>query len=239
MDNSIVPVITIDGPGGVGKGTQTHILAGRLGWHFLDSGAIYRLLALAAVDAKIELQDAKALAALGTALEITFRSSDQSTLIDLNGQEVSLRIRTEAIGSVASQIAVYPEVRQALLERQRAFAKPPGLVADGRDMGTIVFPNAPLKIYLDATVTVRAARRYAELRGRGIDASLDGLCEDIALRDARDRTRPVAPLVPAKDAVVIDTSNTSIADVAEQIWDLVELRIVRARHGEGAFARKG
>jgi cytidylate kinase len=209
-----IPVITIDGPSGVGKGTVSQLLTRRFGWHFLDSGALYRLTALAARGQDVAFDDVDGLARVARELAVEFRPQEQGDLmIFLLGQEVSKDIRTEQAGNDASRVAAVPAVREALLERQRAFLQPPGLVADGRDMGTTVFPAAPLKIFLTASAEVRAQRRYNQLKEKGFDANLHSLFVEIAERDERDRNRTVSPLRPAADAVVIDTSTLGIDEV--------------------------
>lgn len=209
-----IPVITIDGPSGVGKGTVSQLLTRRFGWHFLDSGALYRLTALAARRQDVAFDDVDRLARVARELAVEFRPQEQGDLmIFLLGQEVSKDIRTEQAGNDASRVAAVPAVREALLERQRAFLQPPGLVADGRDMGTTVFPAAPLKIFLTASAEVRAQRRYNQLKEKGFDANLHSLFVEIAERDERDRNRTVSPLRPAADAVVIDTSTLGIDEV--------------------------
>lgn len=223
-----VPVITIDGPSGTGKGTVCQLLAKQLGWHMLDSGAIYRVLAWAAYIKKVDLADANTLAYLAGQLDVSFESDEANPLIYLNDKEVSADIRTPFCASMASKISVFPEVRQALLARQRAFAQAPGLVTDGRDMGTIVFPNASLKLFLDANVDERANRRYQQLINKGIDASLAQVVEELTNRDMRDRNREVAPLVAAKDAIVIDTTHKSIEQVMTDVLDLVKTRITHS-----------
>ncbi len=210
----MVPVITVDGPSGVGKGTVSQLLARRFGWHFLDSGALYRLTALAARRRAAPFDDALALAEVARALAVEFRPSESGDVnIFLEGQEVTNDIRTEQAGNDASRVAALPAVREALLARQRAFLQTPGLVADGRDMGTTVFPAAPLKIFLTASAEVRAQRRYNQLKEKGLDANLRSLYAEIAERDERDRNRAVSPLKPADDAVVIDTSELGIEQV--------------------------
>jgi cytidylate kinase len=209
-----IPVITIDGPSGVGKGTVSQLLTRRFGWHFLDSGALYRLTALAARGQDVAFDDVDGLARVARELAVEFRPQEQGDLmIFLLGQEVSKDIRTEQAGNDASRVAAVPAVREALLKRQRAFLQPPGLVADGRDMGTTVFPAAPLKIFLTASAEVRAQRRYNQLKEKGFDANLHSLFVEIAERDERDRNRTVSPLRPAADAVVIDTSTLGIDEV--------------------------
>jgi len=213
----VAPVIAVDGPSGVGKGTLCRLLATHYGWQLLDSGALYRLTALAASRHAIALDDAPALATLAQQLDVVFEArSDAEPLIRLEGEVVNQAIRTEQAGMAASQVAAIGAVRAALLQRQRDFRQPPGLVADGRDMGTVVFPDAPVKIFLDASAEVRAQRRYQQLKQQGVDVTLDVLVREIADRDARDRQRAVAPLQAAADAITIDTSNLSITAVLER-----------------------
>ena len=220
---SQVPVITIDGPSGSGKGTVAQILATELGWHFLDSGALYRILAYAAQQRGIPLDDQAKLADLALTLPVTFSTTDAK--ISLDGIDIKDEIRTEAAGNAASQVAVIPAVRTALLARQRAFQLAPGLVADGRDMGTVVFPEAPVKVFLTASAEERARRRYNQLIEKGLDANLPTLVADIAERDQRDTTRTVAPLVPALDAVIVDTSDLDIAQTVTRVRNLVRQRL--------------
>lgn len=217
-----IPVITVDGPGGSGKGTLSHRLASYLRWHFLDSGAIYRLLALAAKRQGIAWDDEAALVKLAPRLEVIFESD--SPRIVLAGDDVTMAIRTEQCGAGASQVGTMVKVREALLERQQAFKKMPGLVADGRDMGTVVFPEADLKVFLEANPQERAKRRQFQLKQQGIDVSLDDLFTEIASRDKRDRERVVSPLIPAPDAMVIDTTTMSIDKVFEHVLGEVILR---------------
>lgn len=211
------PVIAIDGPSGTGKGTITALIAERLGWHVLDSGAIYRVLGLAAERRGLSLDEAGPLASLAEALPLTFSAGK----VLLSDEDVSDAIRTEEAGAAASRVAAHPPVRAALLEWQRRMARPPGLVADGRDMGTVVFPQAPLKIFLDASPEIRADRRYKQLKEKGLDANLPKLVADIRERDARDRSRPVAPLRAAEDAVLVDSSRMSIAEVFDRVLEEV------------------
>jgi cytidylate kinase len=212
--SSPIPVITVDGPSGVGKGTLSQQLARHLGWHFLDSGALYRLLGLAARRQGVEFTDEPALEVLALKLDVRFLPSGQGeTTILLSNQDVTREIRTEQAGNDASRVAAVPAVRAALLQRQRDFRQLPGLVADGRDMGTTVFPDAPLKFFLTASAEVRAERRYKQLKEKGLDASLTTLLAEIAERDERDRTRSVSPLKPAEDAIIIDTSHLGIDEV--------------------------
>ena len=215
-----VPVITIDGPSGAGKGTAARLIALELGFHLLDSGAIYRILGLAATDAGIELDDIKALVALSNSLDLRFPYNAQGTEIMLNGVSVGDQLRTQAVADAASQVAVHPPVRDALMGLQRRQARDPGLVGDGRDLGTIVFPDANLKIFLDASVEVRAERRYLELIQSGQTVERSAILRDLEIRDVRDRTRKVAPLVPADDAYVIDSSDKTAAQVVADVRDL-------------------
>ena len=220
-----IPVIAIDGPSGVGKGTVARSLARKLGWHFLDSGSLYRILALAARKAGIADRDEAAVAALAPKLDIKFDiQDDENESIIVDGEQLAPSVRAEATGALASVIAVYPKVRAALLERQRAFRRPPGLGADGRDMGTVGFPDAPLKIFLDASADERARRRLNQLRKAGIEANIAALREEIRERDVRDRSRSVSPLKPADDAVTIDTTELSVDAVLARVGQLIEAR---------------
>ena len=213
------PVITLDGPSGSGKGTRAGLLAHRLGWNLLDSGAIYRLLAHGAGKAGIDLTDEAALVELAARLDVQFvpgqPGQEQVTLLD--GEDVTRAIRTEQAGAGASKVAALPAVRAALLDRQRAFRAAPGLIADGRDMGTVVFPDAPLKIFLTASVEERARRRYLQLKEKGEAVNLAGLFEEIRARDERDTQRATAPLKPADDAQLLDSTELSIEQVLEKI----------------------
>jgi cytidylate kinase len=224
--SGLAPVIAVDGPSGVGKGMVTRALTARLpGWHLLDSGALYRLLALAAQQAGLDSGNTQAIAALAPKLRIAFGESDlKQEVITLNGEDVTRQVRTETTGGLASRIAASPEVRTALFERQRAFRQAPGLIADGRDMGTVVFPDAILKIFLDASPLERARRRHLQLREAGINANLNDLRAEILQRDERDRGRAVAPLVPATDAVTIDTTALPPAEVLAKVDDLLKSR---------------
>jgi len=224
---SNVVVITIDGPVGVGKGTLALRLARFLGWHTLDSGAIYRVLALAAQKHEVALDDEIGLCQLSESLQVNFQPMPDlsNTQVWLENQDVSRKLRTETCGAAASQLAALPAVRQALLARQRAFQQPPGLVADGRDMGTVVFPDAPLKIFLTASVAARAERRYKQLKQQEIDVTMDSLVSEIALRDQRDMTRAVAPLIPAIDANIVDTTALNIDEVLAQVLHLVAQKL--------------
>ena len=208
-------VLTIDGPSGSGKGTIAARVAGRLGWHLLDSGALYRLVGLSAAWKKVDLDDHAALADLARNLDAVFSEGK----ILLEKQDVTNEIRTEQAGGTASRVAAVPAVRSALLERQRRFAQAPGLVADGRDMGTVVFPSAGVKIFLTASADERARRRYNQLKEKGFAANLAALVEEIRVRDERDATRAVAPLLPARDAVVLDSTELSIDEVTAEVLD--------------------
>lgn len=220
-----IPVITIDGPSGTGKGTLCHKIAQYLNWHVLDSGCIYRVLAYAAIQYKLKLTDAARLIKLLHKLNLSFHMDHDQNLVLLNGKNIFTAIRTEDCGQAASKIAILPTVREALLEQQRAFAKPPGLVTDGRDMGTVVFPDAFLKIYLIATASERANRRYLQLKEKGIDVSLSVVMDEMLKRDSRDLDRLAAPLQPAKDALIVDTSGLTIAKVLDIVLKLVEDRL--------------
>ena len=229
MSNKIdFPVVTIDGPGGAGKGTLCMLLATKLGWHLLDSGAIYRVLAIAANKREIALDDVNSLARLASKLDVRFPIENNQVLIVLDELDVTAEIRTEATGNLASKVAAYPEVRAALLQRQQNFAQQPGLIADGRDMGTVVFPTAELKIFLDASAEERAKRRQLQLQLKGINVNFDNLLQEIQERDFRDRNRPVAPLKPADDAILIDSTSMSIDAVFNQVLQLVNQRFIQA-----------
>ncbi|UPQ81155.1 (d)CMP kinase [Pseudomonas knackmussii] len=221
-----VPVITIDGPSGSGKGTVAALVAAKLGWNFLDSGALYRLLAFAARNHGVDLTNEEALKVLAAHLDVQFGAGKggQGMQIVLEGEEVTQAIRNEQIGAGASQVAALPVVREALLQRQKAFREPPGLVADGRDMGTVVFPDAPLKIFLTASAEERARRRFLQLKDKGDDVNLASLLDEIRARDERDTQREVAPLKPADDAIQLDSTNLSIEQVLGQILSEVAIR---------------
>ncbi|MCK0152945.1 (d)CMP kinase [Alcanivorax sp. S6407] len=212
-------VLTIDGPVSSGKGTVARRVAAGLGWHLLDSGALYRVLGYYARNQGVALDDEAALVPLAKALPVRFVESQGDTAVILDGEDVSNIIRQESVGELASQVAVLQPVRDALLARQQAFAESPGLVADGRDMGTVVFTAAPLKIYLTASAEERARRRFEQLKEKGFGATLATLVEDIRTRDDRDMNREVAPLRPADDAVVIDSTTLSVDDVVNRILD--------------------
>lgn len=219
--NNLVPVITIDGPSGTGKGTLCYKLANHLHWHALDSGAIYRVLAFSAREKNIALDEIEKLVTLAGQLNLKFEY-DEKPQVMLDGRVITHNIRSEQCAQDASKIAAIPEIRQALLMRQRAFADFPGLVTDGRDMGTVVFPDAAVKIYLDASVQERSKRRYLELKEKGIDVSLPGVIDELKQRDARDFARSSSPLRPAADAVHIDTTGLTIAQVFGSVLKLVE-----------------
>ncbi|MDE0063546.1 MAG: (d)CMP kinase [Gammaproteobacteria bacterium] len=214
------PVICVDGPGGSGKSTLAALLADSLQWRHLDSGALYRLVAAAALERGMSLEDREALAGLAARLDFRFEDADPA----VSGEAPGPDIRSEPVGAAASTIAAYPELRSAILSRQRAARRPPGLVADGRDMGTVVFPDAPLKIYLDANPEVRAERRNKQLKNKGLNVSFRALLVGIHERDARDRERAAAPLKPAGDAVVIDSTAMNLDEVLGQALALVRER---------------
>jgi cytidylate kinase len=213
MTTSTIPVVTIDGPTASGKGTVAHLVADRLGFHLLDSGALYRLTALSATRRGVDLNDEHALAKTAEHLPVRFVDGE----IRLAGEDVGQAIRAEAIGNLASRIAALPSVRQALFGLQLGFRQAPGLVADGRDMGTVIFPGAQLKIFLTASVAARAQRRYKQLIDKGFSANMDDLLADLQARDDRDTQRLIAPLVPAEGAHVLDTSSMTVAEAVEQV----------------------
>ncbi|MFT6284171.1 MAG: cytidylate kinase [Arenicella sp.] len=224
----IEPVITIDGPSGAGKGTASTLLAKKLGWHFLDSGAIYRVLAVASLHHQIPADDESGLLPLASGLDVNFETTEYGVRVILEGEDVSDTIRTEEVGATASKIAALPSIREALLRRQRGFKQAPGLVADGRDMGTVVFPEAQVKIFLTASAEERADRRFNQLKDKGHDVSMLRLLADIKARDERDANRTVAPLVPAKDALVLDSTGLSVEQVLEMIEIFIEEKLTKA-----------
>ncbi len=222
---SQTPVITVDGPSGAGKGTLCMILAEKLGFHLLDSGAIYRVLALAAIHHGVDLESEDALVPLAMHLDVQFIAEGELVKVILEGEDVSKELRKEETGMAASKVAALPRVREALLRRQRAFADGHGLVADGRDMGTVVFPSAKAKIFLDASAEERARRRFKQLQLKGLDGKFDALLSEIQERDDRDRNRPVAPLRPAEDALVLDSTEMSIDEVVEKALQYIESKL--------------
>ena len=218
-----VPVITIDGPGGSGKGTIAMRLAQNLGWHYLDSGALYRIVAVAAMERAIEADNEQALGELARHLEFSFGFTGDEVVILMDGIRITPKLRSEEAGVFASNIAAVPAVRAALVKRQRAFRKLPGLVADGRDMGTVIFPDAKLKIFLTANVKARADRRHKQLKEKGENVNLSRLFRDIEKRDKRDSLRSISPLTPAQDAQLIDSTEMSIETVLAEIHKLLEI----------------
>ncbi|HEX6612761.1 MAG TPA: (d)CMP kinase [Rhodanobacteraceae bacterium] len=222
--NRIVPVLTLDGPSGSGKGTIARAVADRLGWHLLDSGALYRAVGYAATQAGMDLNDGAALARCAEAVDIGFRDPGDGgeTRVLVNGLDATDALRTETAGTAASAIAAIPAVRKALVARQLAFRKPPGLVADGRDMGTVIFPDAAHKVFLTASAEERAQRRYKQLKEKGLEVTLPGLLHEIEARDARDAARAVSPLKPAADAVLVDTTGTPIPEVVAKVLSLLQ-----------------
>ncbi len=219
-----VPVLTIDGPGGAGKGTVCQFVAKKLGWHLLDSGALYRLTSLAAQKHGVSLYNEESVAVLAKHLDVQFIPQDEGLMQTiLEGEDVSLDIRTEQVAGNASIVAALPAVREALLSRQRDFAQAPGLVADGRDMGTVVFTHAPVKIYLTASAEERAKRRFLQLEEKGVEGDIAQILQEIVQRDERDMNREVAPLKPAQDALIVESTNMSI----EQVLDIVMTELER------------
>ncbi|KAB8313210.1 (d)CMP kinase [Erwinia endophytica] len=210
---ALAPVITIDGPSGAGKGTLCKALAEALQWHLLDSGAIYRVLALAALHHQVDITSEEALVPIAAHLDVRFVSTNGEMQVILEGENVSAEIRTQDVSNTASKVAAFPRVREALLRRQRAFRDMPGLIADGRDMGTVVFPDAPVKIFLDASSEERARRRMLQLQEKGFSVNFERLLSEIKERDDRDRNRAIAPLIPASDALVLDSTSMSIEQV--------------------------
>ncbi len=215
-----VPVLTIDGPSGAGKGAVSSAVARRLGWNVLDSGAVYRAVALAAINAEVDISDSAALIALSENLPLEFRPGNDGIEVSLGGTSVGDDLRTEAVSVAASRLASNSGLRRALLEFQRGCRRPPGLVADGRDMGTVVFPDAGLKIFLEASVEERARRRYKQLKEKGESVMLGSLFQDMLERDRRDRERAVSPTVPAPEAVVVNSTRLTLTQVVEKVLGL-------------------
>ena len=222
---SVSNLITIDGPSGSGKGTVCHILAKKLQWHLLDSGALYRILAYAALQNNILLSDSEKLAELALTLDVSFVSNGSGVDTLLAGKNIGDKLRTEVVGQAASEVASIELVRSALLARQKAFLQNPGLIADGRDMGTVVFPEAKVKVFLDASAEERAQRRFNQLQDKGFNVSIAQILSEIKERDYRDRNRAIAPLQPADDAFVIDSTELTINEVVEQILTLTALKL--------------
>lgn len=222
MTERAIPVLAVDGPGGSGKGTVCRAIAAATGWHLLDSGAIYRALAVAAGRRGLDSDDVEALAEVARGLDVAFEpAADGDVVVRVDGADVTAELRSETVGDAASRIAAVPKARDALLARQRGFRQAPGLVADGRDMGTVVFPDATLKVFLTASAEERARRRHKQLKEQGVDVNLADLLDEIAVRDERDRTRVVAPLVPAEDAHQVDTTGLPVEAVVEKVLGLL------------------
>jgi len=219
-----VPALTIDGPSGSGKGTIARIIAERLGWHLLDSGALYRAVGYAASMAGLDLSDAEAMTRCAETTKITFRDpkDGRETRVYVNSHDATDELRTETVGAVASAIAAIPDVRTALVDKQLSFRRQPGLVADGRDMGTVIFPDAAFKVFLTASAEERAKRRYKQLKDKGLAVTLASLLREIEARDARDAARPVAPLKPAADAVLIDSTGMPVDAVVDKVLSLIQ-----------------
>lgn len=214
-----IPVLTIDGPSGAGKGTVSRAVAKKLGWHYLDSGSIYRSLAISALDKLVDLTDEQAVVQVAEDMQLSFECADE-LVVKLGEVDITTRLPTEEVGAVASKIAAYPAVRQILLQKQKDFKQLPGLVADGRDMGTVVFADADIKVFLTASAKERGERRFKQLKEKGIDANLDKITSEIELRDRRDSERKTAPLIPAEDAFYLDSSDLTIEEVISQVITL-------------------
>ncbi|ARU93517.1 (d)CMP kinase [Tatumella citrea] len=226
---TMVPVITIDGPSGAGKGTLCKAIAEQLQWHLLDSGAIYRVLALAALHHHVDISSEEALVPIAAHLDVRFVPARDEMQVILEGEEVTHEIRSQEVSNTASKVAAFPRVREALLRRQRAFKEAPGLIADGRDMGTVVFPEAAVKIFLDASAEERAQRRMLQLQEKGFSVNFERLLSEIKERDDRDRNRAVAPLVPATDALVIDSTGMTIEQVIDMSLEYARSRLEELR----------
>ena len=225
-----IPVLTIDGPSGSGKGTISRAVAERLGWHYLDSGALYRAVGLAAAWEGVDLSDAEAVAQCAARTEIRFETQGAGEPhVIVNGKDATRQLRMETAGAAASAIAAHPPVRAALVDLQHRFRRAPGLVADGRDMGTVIFPDAPFKVFLTASAGERAQRRYKQLKEKGVSVNLDSLLHEIAARDERDAGRAVAPLKPADDAVVVDSTGTPITEVIERVLSVLPEKLRQPR----------
>lgn len=225
-----IPVLTIDGPSGSGKGTISRAVAERLGWHYLDSGALYRAVGLAAAWEGVDLSDAEAVAQCAARTEIRFETQGAGEPhVIVNGKDATRQLRMETAGAAASAIAAHPPVRAALVDLQHRFRRAPGLVADGRDMGTVIFPDAPYKVFLTASAEERAKRRHKQLKEKGVSVNLDSLLHEIAARDERDAGRAVAPLKPADDAVVVDSTGTPITEVIERVLSVLPEKLRQPR----------
>ena len=226
-----IPVITIDGPSGAGKGTVSRLVAEQLGWQLLDSGAIYRVLAVALMHHNIKVEEEEPLIPIAAHLDVQFEiTKNGESKVILEGEDVSNSIRTEEVGALASQVAAFPRIREALLRRQRAFRVAPGLVADGRDMGTVVFIDAPVKVFLTASAQERAERRFNQLKEKGFDVKIGRLLDDIRQRDERDQNRKVAPLVPAEGALIIDSTDLSIREVVNKILSFTNEKLTQTEN---------